>query len=380
MRISKLYLPAAAMAGAVALAGCGGGDGDSMTNMNMENGKENGGGAGGFSVADLPEGASFVYDEDSRETVTVGKGSAPIRGSINLSVRCEDDDGCQYRVRANSIETTNGATVVLTSSLTTPTGGATDRPTDSTDPLSNDVLLKALNETRPGNQTAWNIGESNPVLTNDGTEQSITPLGGPRIDLHVIAVGDSNAAYFGHWAKVNEPVGNPEVVAQRGTVWGGATPYGQKPEVSLGEAEYDATDSVLLYFKNGTADWATITNGGLADLSLTANFSTGKVGGEITGVTESTASVFPDRIVLKETDIGSAGTFSGSAEFHGSTVSRKSGDWNGGFFGSTVTGTAIQAHEEPGHVAGEFRVAGRVGTADLRVNGAFGAACSTGCD
>jgi len=113
---------------------------------------------------------------------------------------------------------------------------------------------------------------------------------------------------------------------------------------------------------------------------LKADFKAGKVDGEITGVTSGTGGAsnnFPDKITLMESDIGSTGGFSGKAEFDGKSVARKTGAWEGKFYGpTTMMDNGKQKHVAPSHVAGTFSASGRMGTGDaakdMHVRGAFG--------
>ena len=84
-------------------------------------------------------------------------------------------------------------------------------------------------------------------------------------------------------------------------------------------------------------------------------------------------------IDLNETDITGSGTFAGDAEFRADSATRNGGSWNGAFYGpvtSSPTDNTQQEYVAPAYAAGEFSVAGRLGSTastDLRVNGAFGA-------
>ena len=385
MRMTKFILPAVTLAGALALAGCGGG-GNSMEDMDMENGRENGGETGGFSAADLPEGAEFEYNQDQRKTVTVGKGSSEIAGS-NLAVTCENDDGCQYRVLASSIETTNGATVVLTSSLVvSSSGGTSPQPTAAADPLSAETIAEAL-KVANSKVTIWSAAGAAAGFSSGALER--VTVDGETVRLNL---GGDAALHWGYWHRYKAPAvpapAGKRTAESAGAIYGGTmSRYGVKPDDGIATARYDDDDAVELYFKNGSGDW---TDGGTAnaDLILTANFGEGKVGGQITGVAGALTGVSSltggaADIVLEETDIGSAGTFSGSAKFQdGDVFSRRSGGWEGAFFGPRTRqgsgdgeDTNRQYHAAPSKVAGTFTVSGRHGTtpADLHVRGAFGA-------
>ena len=274
--------------------------------------------------------------------------------------------------------------------------GNINQPTESTDPLSNDVLVKALNSARTAtNNTVWNTGVgaagARIDTISDGTEDSretYRSVDGEQIDLYIDAVGASNVAYFGHWVKSTQAVGNERVFGDRGTVWGGATPYGKKPDASLGAttATYGDTSGVLLYHSANGATWNTLEQAN-ATLTLQADFATGMVGGSIdineTGntATGTGSAVDENDIELTATMIGNDGKFSGSAGFSDTSVVRDSGTWNGGFFGSatSVSEDGIETHVRPSAVAGEFSVSrpavgpstSRTQT-QLHIRGAFG--------
>jgi len=284
--------------------------------------------------------------------------------------------------------------------------GTSEQPTVSTDPLSNDVLLKALKTgTRvAADKTVWNSGSGGgTALPAQGAVAMFTPLNGPTINLWIR--GDTGA-YFGHWAESTISV-NDQEFGKRGQVWGGSTPYGKKPEDSLGLAaasgtlggdDYKAagtarysdgnTDALLYYSTTGKADSWTEGEG---DLTLTANFKTGMVDGsiDVTRITKldtlgrvggNNVVTGGNNITLSPTSIGGDGKFSGSAKFTNSAVTSQSGSWKGGFFGPTTeVKNGVESHIEPSDVAGEFRVSrSAIGSGmtarqtQLHIRGAFG--------
>jgi len=390
----NIYI-AALLAGMLALAGCGGG-----------------GSASNEPPPPPPEAATSVSLEDVTADVMVmkfgltenGQKSDPI--TIEAGESSDDYHGITFSCPAGDtdcvatfenrlgklvVKSTGGLTAkdTPTPDPTPPdlTAGTTPRPTESTDPLSNDVLVKTLKGDAE-NDTVWTTssGRARPIGT-----WMLTPLGDPKITLTI--AGDANA-YWGHWVEstVVETLGSPDrtVIGKRGTVWGGSTPYGKKPDDSITRAVYSGTGgNVQLYHSaTGEADeWQT----GTGDLSLTADFKTGMVGGNIgianaviTGSKVDGDAASDENITLMPTAIDGSGTFSGTAKFANADVTRQNGSWNGGFFGDTTeVADNEQKHKAPSHVAGQFSVSrAAVGTSSdpdetqsaLHIRGAFGEA------
>ncbi len=388
---------AALLAGMLALAGCGGGSSSNNSGGNDD------------KTPPPPPPPTTTKTAGVPNNLVVRGGTAGL--SFNLATgelrfiegywfRCTGGT-CAGSVAAGAqvgtvSYTGTGTLEILTSNptLADSSTGNIDQPTESTDPLSNDVLLKALRGTGrvATDNTVWNVGEGAGTRPTNGTTLPFTPLDGSRIDLTISAAGSSNDAYFGHWVKSTADLtssGDQDTLVNRnlgdrGTVWGGAMPYGKKPDTSLGTASYDEDDAVLLYFSGNGRTWTNATG----NLTFNANFETGMVGGNIVvvpgGATGLVAAT--DNIDLMATMIGNDGKFSGSASFTNSNVRRDSGSWNGGFFGptTTVTGTPpAEAHAPPDFVAGAFSVSRpAIGTSttvsataqnQLHIRGAFGA-------
>ncbi|MCY3999181.1 MAG: hypothetical protein OXF84_00020, partial [Bacteroidetes bacterium] len=411
-----LMMPALTLAGALALAGCGGGsDTPAAPPANNEEGGMTPPPEPAPKTLALPTGLTITGSANSEGATDY---TIPSGGKLELTSRpssrgdvvftCPaDGEDCVVTIPvggAVSSVTYSGGTPEVTEKDAPETAvdtGVTERPAESTDPLSDDVLLKALKtgaSRMAGDNTVWNAGPgAGTPLTNFGTNIAenppfFTPLGGPRTELWIRGDGtNNNAAYYGIWAKSTQAAGNARVYGDRGVVWGGSTPYGKKPDTSLGRvassgppvvvantAAYSGTGNVLLY--HSTDGKASSWTEGTGDLNLTANFRTGMVGGAI-NVAANTGLDANDNIELTATSITSSGTFSGSAKFSDSDVKRQSGSWNGGFFGETLKVVGgNQDHLAPSHVAGQFSVT-RTDTDDsLHLRGAFGQACGAECD
>jgi len=385
-------MPAAMLTGALALAGCGGsgttGDpekcpaGYTGTPGNCTKIQT---GGDGFTDADVPDGANGItYNTSNQPIKTLAPGKDEVPLGSNVTVRCPSTatGPCRWRVTAsNGIEVTGGATVVLTASIQVPVGGNTPPPAAEADPLSAATLAEALKGTG-SKKTIWSNADESLAPTSDIAQPTQrTTLAGE--DLKLTLKGNA-ALHWGHWHRSTPAAtaGGKPTGVKRGTFFGGATPYGVKPEVTLDSAKYGtkggSANNVNLYSKYGKGDWTSRE----ANLYLEANFKAGKVGGEITGV--AYGGTGPTTITLKETDIADSGTFSGGAELDGDAFKGRSGNWKGGFYGETtkLMGTEVK-HKAPGHVAGDFSVAGHTGAGstkkDLLINGAFGTACNPAC-
>ncbi|MCY4243086.1 MAG: hypothetical protein OXD36_15255, partial [Rhodobacter sp.] len=381
-------LPTVVLAGALALAGCGGGD-DPMDDMDMDDTAMDDTDMDDTDPEPEPEPEPEVKNAKVPDDLTVVTREASLQATLQhgetklisgLWYTC-DGGTCSINIPAesavSSVDYTGSGTLTIRAvdhRAADPTVGAAAQPTESTDPLSNDVLLKALQTGAArgaGDRTVWNGGTGNgdAVAELTGGVNSFTPVNGPRIDLRVVAVGEGVNAYWGYWQKsTRDLTGVPtdRDVSDRGLVWGGSTPYGKKPDARAapatnGIATYAGGDNnVLFYYSGDGTGHNAWTSGGTGTLTLTADFGAGMVGGSIapgslTGITNPTR-ITNNNIDLETTAIGGDGTFQGSASFSSGAVARDSGNWNGGFFGPSVSGTPVQTHTSPGHAAGQFSV------------------------
>jgi len=245
-------------------------------------------------------------------------------------------------------------------------GGGADQPAaDADDPLSETTLLEAIKGTG-SKATLWSVDATQIGTTqgSDATELNRNLLSGESLKLHLKRTSD--ALYWGQWERYTEATDKTKAGYRHGSIWGGTTHYGKKPESSIDTATYSAK-GVLRSSTDGGKTWK--HDKATADLTLEANFGRGKVGGSIEGtVLDGLAPISGNApqpgnndILLMETDIGSEGMFSGSAKFSASGITRQDGEWDGGFFGPTTglgTGddSEKQVHKAPSHVAGEFSV------------------------
>jgi len=356
----------------------------------------------------LPAGHNFTYFQDDRRTVTVAKGKVAIPAS-NLSVMCDDDDGCQYRVLANTIETTNGATIVLTNPVPQVSGG----PSDSGNWLSGTALVGAVP-----------VEVSNPLaVVINGVQRSVTrtALGGnqgaPATNAQLAGTGIDRISLRHSRATANE-AGNrrnetvdflvwgawidaataavPSPIPER--TWGGSISHGKPSRTAGPSATYVGEAQGFAKTTGGWTPWGGRVN-------LTANFSTQNVTGVIAQSDTIAAAPggTPDTALVTGTDIHSIhlgkapfgselsgtvtirGTGAAENETAGRTDARNapsSGTWAGAFFGPTSadpTGIAggfsakrpasVSTTGTQSHYVGRWH--GSVGSAE--VTGAFGA-------
>jgi len=349
-------LIATLLAGMLALAGCGGGSSSSPAN---DGGMKDNGDTEPKTL-DVSGLTGVTLDAGKNQTVKV-KAEAP-RDFGNKRFTCEEGT-CEitFTNELGTIVAEATGDVTVADKPTTPidiTTGTNPQPTVSTDPLSNDVLVKAFSSDMAERTTVWNTNKALP-----GSAVMYTPLSGPKIHLWS---GNDSGVFWGHWGKSTMPL-DTDVFGNRGTVFGGSKPYGKKPDASL-MATYTGGGALFYYSTDGTK-WV---RDGTGNVAFTANFKTGYVGGDITPTAGLTMA---DKVKLEATTIGNDGMFSGSASFDADTT-RDNGSWEGGFFGDTTMVTlGVQAHKAPSHVAGKFNVSRpKHGTdqTELHIRGAFG--------
>ena len=386
----KLALSAGAVALSMALAGCGGSssNGGAQSNGNPDSSSTSN--TGTKSVA-LPEGNRLsAGDVDSEITIEVGK-PRDVQGTYFI---CTGDENCVITVSAGA----NVSTATYTGGTLMAFPGRADAPTQTVSGgtkqpdsgyLSDATLLEAL-KIGDSKKTIWTAKGG---TFGDGAPMNRKLVNGETIILTPNSLGSSDRSiYWGHWQRYQQATENgPKTEESYGTVYGGTTRYDRNPATLngiSGKATYEGGAGgveILSSVDNGR----TWKGGGSATLSLEANFTRGKISGTVTGVNlgDLTTREQDNDILLKETDIGSVGTFSGMAEFSASGIKRQSGNWEGAFFGETTTRngadplTQTQTYSDPSHVAGKFFVTrdeiknseGTTTQDDLTIHGAFGA-------
>ena len=416
MRISKLYMPAVAMAGALALAACGGGDNMSGEgDGDEENVRTPAAGSGGYTRVTVTGGFT-LDDRDEDDAGTLRRGDEAYFGAegTGVVVTCPmtATNGCAWRIDDGILMVTGGAEQgKLWEKPAVPVAaGNTAQPTNTSDPLSDAVLVEALKGTgsvptpwsgEDGSFDAAKTGSANPY-TYPGTNPK------RKIELTVEAAGKD--IYWGHWHRYTEGAVNPgdpeqRTGVERGVVAGGAKHYDAKPDADVADATYSG--NVHLYYKSGkNGKWTDGASG--ATVTLNADFGSGMIDGKVmnvagasgtaitvgTGTGEITVPTGADysEIVLGITAIGDKGTFGGSnATFK--KGNNQSGSWEGKFYNDNATADtrAVHTDKAPDYAAGTFSVTNSTRVApdtednrnalndapagfvhDLTVHGAFG--------
>ena len=411
MRISKLSPLAVAMAGALALAACGGGDNMSGEGDGDEdNVRTPAAGSGGYRPVTITGGFT-LDDENENDAGTIRTTDVAYFGAegTGVAVTCTDPNGCAWEVRNGILMARGTFTAALWAAPAVPAAtGNTAQPTNVLDPLSDAVLLEALKvSTTPGKvATPWTTDAeglaTKAAAASKNTLKYTYPGTDPARHIALTVEGKGGNIYWGHWHRYTEDAVNPGKKTQetRGTVYGGAKRYDAKPDADVAAASYSG--NVHLFYKSGASgewDSATIPGSTTAGLDLHADFKAGMIGGEIKGVEAAIVGHAPANltandydITLKDTAIGSDGTFGDTASFKklGNTF-QQDGDWDGKFFNDAVgPGRAVNTDNAPGFVAGQFSVTSHTRAAqrtedlnaqntappgfthDLTVHGAFG--------
>ncbi|MCY4242540.1 MAG: hypothetical protein OXD36_12445 [Rhodobacter sp.] len=407
MRISKFMLPALTVAGALALAGCGGSDSMPDAGPGADTFDADTTSGADFSAAKLPPTATGISATAANQAATrVAKGTHEVAGS-NVSVKCENDAGCLYRVTAGAgIEVTGGATVVLTATIGVPAPSAAQPDgnwlsgpslagavptTGSNGPLA--VTVNGVKRTFPVSQAAPETGSG-----------ALAGTGLASLWLHESRnTNEADFLVWGTWIDAATPAVPSPKPKQ---TFGGSIAHG-KPTATTGTATYTGA-------AHGHASGAGITSA--ADkawtgvVQLNANFNTQEVTGKIAHDSTAIAATTPatplitgvNSIQLKKATIGDSlggkATITGLGdpiplnEWSGRTTkphtrnAPSDGTWAGAFYGPTtgdptgIAGSFSVSRDAAPVTSGADHVPGKwhdpVGA--LSVSGAFGAGTCTG--
>jgi len=315
------------------------------------------------------KGVFSLNENGDKADFEIAAGKTEMRGGHDFSCPETSTGGCKVYLENNAgtlvaMETGGVLEVKKTpDEAVTSTGRGASQPTNSTDPLSNDVLLEALKGTG-SEKTVWS-GAGASIQTNQSVTRTF--LEGEILKLWL--KGDVNA-YYGYWIEskdatsLADPDADPMFV-ENGVVFGGSKPYGIKPNEKIDEATYNG-NVILTHRVNSDADWSDPET---STIALKANFGDGMIGGSFTHSDTG-------EIVLMDTSIKTDGTFAGTAKFSDEAFKRQNGNWNGGFFGDTteIDGDK-EVHKAPSDVAGAFdlhREKVDASKGSLQVRGAFG--------
>jgi len=382
-------LIAALLAGMLALAGCGGGSSSAT-------GSGNTGNTGSTSGPVTLTETGLSYEKDGANEYRVLK-DTPLP-TPNGKITCPVDE-CIITVAAQGgtpvVTATGGATFEKTAPPPDPSGTA--QPTDSTDPLSPDVLFKVLS----GAETIWKAKTDSPVNLDGSKMDAVEGSKTTSAWLRSIGAGatlkkDGDYIYWGLWSDSTKESGSEKVTqGSYGAVMGGGNPYGKKPDSPMNKAGVAVTTatysgSAVVHYRAKSTDKWTPVNGKTA--MLKANFSTGMIGGNMaTSGGDFGDSINIGDILFRDTSIGSDGQFSGNVENAMSTG--ETGSWNGQFFGDTTgftTGTAQNPRKSisvaPSRAAATFsmsrpetKTGSTVTQSALHIRGAFGGPCNPAC-
>jgi len=382
-------LIATLLAAMLALAGCGGGSSSGPEKSDSMKG------AGNTEPKPLPD-TGLTNTGDEPRVIRVVKDTPFDTGTGKITCPVAE---CVITVSAQEgtpvVTQTGGAKFAKTE----PPGLGEDQPTDSTNPLSHDVLFKVVS----GAETLWRLGGT--ALTAEPNPSLMIKDGSETTELRLRSIGgattlkkDGEYIYWGSWSKKTEETGSKKTTyGDYGVVMGGGKPYGKKPESSIYNhktdgaghkkattATYTDMDAIVNYRKKSTDKWTPIAQDAMA--KLTADFSKGMIGGNIVlGANKFSAPTVmmpPETIRFRDTSIGSDGTFSGNVEDSVSTG--ETGSWKGQFFGDT-TGFGGTPRKSvaivPSHATAGFSMSrpetkdsnGTIKQDALHIGGAFGA-------
>jgi len=391
-------LIATLLAAMLALAGCGGGSSSGLAKTDDMKTAE---------PKPLPDtGLSYEKDGANEYRVLKDKPLSTANGKITCPV-----DECIITVAAQGgtpvVTATGGAEFEKTAPPPDPSGTA--QPTDSTNPLSHDVLFKVVT----GAETLWK-GKGDALADNtlaDNTNSSDPNLnqlqmkkGSETTKLLLKSLGagadptpkkDGAYVYWGVWSKETAESGSGKTTqGMYGVVMGGGKPYGKKPDspmkadgTAVTTATYTDRNAMVSYRKKSTDGWTVLTG---RTAMLKADFSTGMIGGNINtganGVTFTGVTGGVGNILFRDTSIGSDGKFSGNVEDSVSTG--ETGSWDGQFFGDTTGfgGTPRKSiNLVPSHATAAFSMSrpetkrsdGTTKQDALHISGAFGAVAVT---
>ena len=398
MRISKLYLPAVRVAGALALAGCGGG-GDSMDDM------------GDTTTTTTP---TTPTTPAARPATLTGTGLTNSGGTA-YDIRLEKDETydtpnggtitcptneCVITVGAQrgtpNVTATGGATFAAKAVVRAPGGGRDAGENQaSAEWLSDRNLLNAvkvngatvtgitITDSRglehdliqdAADRTSIDDGDGTSLVSSGGAfngDDAITPTSGSKIGRVVIEAsqGDdttlrlihtrgrtvtgaddnfrdrdttlSDYLVFGTWLTVTGADGGPQNVPRSEMLVAGSLPVDTADLPTTGDARYEG--KAIGHYKVDnvapTASWSEWDG----TVALNANFSRGTsaISGSVnTGITytHNNEDVTLAAIGLGRHEIGQSGKVSGVG----------SGTWEAGFYGTPINGA-------PNGIAGSFR-------------------------
>jgi len=366
--MDKRFMTVALLSGALALAGCGGSD--STSNGPNPPPPDPAGDPSDYKRVVVKEGGGFtLHDQNEDDAGSIRSEDVAYFGEegTGVAVTCPETatKGCAWRIDGGILWVTGGAEngALWTAPVVPKPAGAAARPTSTSDPLSNAVLLEALkaNGTAGKVKTPWTTDSEGLADVDGGTPLTYPDPGNTARKTVLTVEASGESIYWGHWHRYTEDAADrtdadKRTDVARGVVYGGAKRYDAKPDDDVRAATY--AGNVHLFYKSGK-DGKWMDGSQAADLSLNANFKDGVIGGKITGVeaaiTHDMEATNDYDITLKDTAIGSDGTFGDMASFK--KASDQEGSWKGAFYNNPGSTTrAVNKDNKPGFVAGEFSV------------------------